>query len=502
MVAPMGRLDAAGTAESPLSLGRAVAMAPAGAVIRLAAGSYLTPGVTIDRPMTIEAEPGATVEFRGSTDVPSSQWERSGSGWRTPWTAATLEAQASTVSSRAPSISDRAAIRQQRVAIDGKALRPALSAGAVAPGSFFVDTLGKWLYVGQDPALHSVQTGGADIGILVTGPNVSVIGIGVHGFSSIGLRVAGSATKVESADISYNSLIGLDVNGASNMLVENSRMTYNGQVGLEASHSSYVTIQSNNISNNNTGNYDVTQEAAGLKGTNVSYITVRNNWMADNAANTLWFDVASSNITVAGNQVLRSKCYGIYFELANQVLVVGNVAHDNKQQGIGVHFTTNARLYNNTLVNNGGGVDVSASYNRSPYDTYHAVIVNNIIWSAGSSAVMANLYRYNGCNSYVYSQIDYNAYFRESTSAPRYDMNWCNTWYGSISAFHSGTGNEAHGVEVSGGTDPFFVNVNAENYHLKSGSPAYRRGVGLPADAAAALGVSAGVTVSMGAMQY
>ena len=52
-------------------------------------------------------------------------------------------------------------------------------------------------------------------------------------------------------------------------------MTYNGQVGVEASHSSNITIQDNDISNNNTGNYNVSQEAAGLKGTNVSNVTVK-----------------------------------------------------------------------------------------------------------------------------------------------------------------------------------------------------------------------------------
>ena len=204
-------------------------------------------------------------------------------------------------------------------------------------------------------------------------------------------------------------------------------------------------------------------------------------------------------MVVAANQVLRNKCYAIYFELNNGPLIVGNVVYGNTQAGIGVHFTTNAGIYNNTLVNNGTDLDVSASYNRSPYDTYGAVIVNNIFWNA--SSLLVNLYRYNGCNSYVYKQVDYNAYYRSSAGTPKYVVNWCNSWYGSVSSFHSGTGNEAHGIEDDGGSDPFFVNANAQNFHLRSGSPAYHRGVGLPSAAAAALGVSAGVTVSMGALQ-
>jgi mannuronan 5-epimerase len=503
LVAPEGRIEAVGTAESPLSLGRAVAMAPAGSTIRLKAGTYETSGLTIDRQMTIEAEPGATVEFKGNATIAADQWEPAGRAWRTPWTAATLaettEPASSSVSAASVSVGQRSVARQQRLSVEGKALVAASAITTLSPGSFYVDTAEKWLYVAQDPTLHAVKTGGADIGVLVTGPNVKLIGVSVHEFASIGLRIQGSYGTVSYGDFSYNGLIGLDINGASHFTAQHSSMTHNGQVGIEASHSSNVTIQYNNISNNNTGNYNVSWAAAGLKGTDITNVVVKGNFVADNASNAIWFDSNSLNVTIVGNQVTRNKCFGIYFELNNGPLIVGNYVYNNVQAGIGVHFTTNARVYNNTMVNNGTDLDVSASYNRSPYDTYNAVIVNNIFWNAGS--LMSNLYRYNGCSSWVYKEVDYNAYYRPSGSRSRYVVNWCNRWYATIGAFHSGTGNEAHGIEYDGGGDPFFVSETSGNFNLHSGSPAIRRGQGVPDDVAAALNVRPWTAINMGAAQ-
>jgi parallel beta-helix repeat protein len=516
VVAPHGRIGGTGTADAPLSLARAVAMAPAGTTIRLAAGEYQTAGLTIDRPMTIEATPGATVTLKGSTVIPADQWEPAGRGWRTPWTAAavtpstarspsvaatatSMSFTGSTGTSTAATVIEPEVVLQDNLAIDGHALTAATTSEAIGAGSFYIDPVGKWLYVGQDPAVHTIEAGHADVGIVVTAPHVSIIGVNVREFSQIGLRIGGSFGMIDHSSFSYNRVIGLDINGASHLTVQNSSFRYNGQVGIEASHSSNVMVQNNNISFNNTRHYNVNQAAAGIKGTDVSNFTVRKNYVDGNASNAIWFDVNSRNITVSGNQALRNKCYAIYFELSNGALIVGNQVHDNVQAGIGVHFTANARIYNNTLVNNGTDMDVSAAYRRSPYDLSHAVVVNNIFWSAGG--VMLNLYRYNGCNSYVYREIDYNAYYRPYGSRARNIINWCTRRYSSVRSFHSGTGHEAHGIEHDGGRGPFFVNVSGADYRLYSDSEARGRGQGLPTDAALELGVTPWQSVNMGAVQ-
>ena len=121
--------------------------------------------------------------------------------------------------------------------------------------------------------------------------------------------------------------------------------------------------------------------------------------------------------------------------------------------------------------------------------------------SNATTAIMENLYRYNGCSIAIYKQVDYNAYYRSAGSVAKTEVNYCNDFYTTMTAFHAGRGYEAHGLEIDGGADPFFVNAGLENYHLHAGSAAIGRGEPLPANIAAALGWRAGVKVSLGSLQ-
>jgi parallel beta-helix repeat protein len=507
IVAPNGVETAQGTAHHPLSFEKAVASAHGGMVIQLLSGTYRTGTLTITQPVTIQPAPGATVTLSGSVVVPASQWQPAGRGWRTPWreqaapSSSSAIAEAALSQSSAVGAPSRPGLSHESghmAFLDGKPLTAAASPNDIGPGMFFVDTVGKWLYVSDNPASHTIEASTHATGLTVQASNARVTGVRFEHYSQAGLRIQGSNVRVDHSNFSHNGLIGLDVNGGWNVLADNNYIAYNGQVGAVVSHSTSVTFANNNISHNNTRHFNVSWEAAGIKVTSTRNFDFHDNWVQGNASNAVWVDVGSTNTTIARNTVLESQCYGIYFELANGALIVGNVVHNNTS-GIGVHFSANARIYNNTLVNNGTNLDVSASYRRSPYDLSHAVIVNNLLSSA--SRMMANLYRYNGCNSWVYSAVDYNGYYRPWRSPARTEVNWCNHFYQTMSAFHHGTGREAHGQEYEGGGDPFFVNAWRGDFHLHRGSRAIHRGQPLPSDAARALGVRAWVPVNLGALQ-
>ena len=87
-VAAKGLATAAGTARDPMTLEQAVAVAPAGATIELSAGTYVTGGLVVTKPVTIRPASGAKVILRGSTIVGAGMWQPMGSMWRTPWSAA------------------------------------------------------------------------------------------------------------------------------------------------------------------------------------------------------------------------------------------------------------------------------------------------------------------------------------------------------------------------------------------------------------------------------
>jgi parallel beta-helix repeat protein len=390
------------------------------------------------------------------------------------------------------------AAHQHMAFVDGRALQRVNSLGEVKAGTFYVDAESKFLYVGENPGGHEVALSAQAVGMLLYAGNTRVTGITLEHFSQIGLRIQGAHTQVDHNTLEYNGLDGLSVNAASYALVQNNTVKWNGQAGIVSNAATGVVVEANNISNNNTGNYNVSQLAAGIKVTQMTNFVFRGNWVADNKANAVWLDVSSTNSTVVGNQVLRNACYGIYIEQGNGIIIAGNLVHDNTD-GIGVHFTQNANVYNNTVANNGLDLDISA-WDAQASDLKNARIVNNLIWNA-KTTLLVNLYRAAGCNSSVYSEVDYNGYYRPSGSKAKNAVNWCNAYYTSIGTFHSKTGNEAHGLEINGGSDPFFISIWTANYHLKSGSKAIHAGQPLPTNVAAALGWRAGVPVSMGALQ-
>jgi parallel beta-helix repeat protein len=527
-VATTGLATGAGTARDPMTLEQAVAVAPAGATIELSAGTYQTGDLVVTRPITLRAAVGATVTLRGSTTIPGGQWQVMGSTWRTPWSntgvptaaaapgmakasAATLTAAPKTTAAVAEQVESEheglvqvmggpaaLAANQHMAFVDGRALQRVFNLGDVKPGTFYADTVARYLYIGNNPGGHEVALSASAVGVLLTGGNTRVTGLTLENFSQIGLRIQGANTQVDHNTLEYNGLDGLMVNAASNALVEDNVVKYNGQAGIVGNSANAVTVEDNNISNNNTGNYDASEYAAGIKVTQMTNFVFRGNWVADNASNAVWIDVSSTNSTVVGNQVLRSASYGIYIEQGNGIIIAANIVHDNTD-GIGVHFTENASVYNNTVTNNGLDLDISA-WDVQTNTITNAKIVNNLIWNAKTS-LMVNLYRAAGCNSTAYSEVDYNGYYRPSGSAATDAVNWCNDFFTTVAAFHSATGYEAHGFLINGGSDPFFVAIWSENYHLHSGSPAINAGQPLPSNIASALGWPAGVPVSMGAVQ-
>jgi hypothetical protein len=109
-----------------------------------------------------------------------------------------------------------------------------------------------------------------------------------------------------------------------------------------------------------------------------------------------------------------------------------------------------------------------------------------------------------GPNTFM-TGLDYNSYYRLEGSG-RSLINWVDTTltgnYKSLTemqAQHPGL--ETHGQNLyTPATDPFFVNLAAGDYHVRSGSVAAGSGVALPADVAAAIGVTTAAGQNRGAL--
>ncbi len=100
---------------------------------------------------------------------------------------------------------------------------------------------------------------------------------------------------------------------------------------------------------------------------------------------------------------------------------------------------------------------------------------------------------------------DYNAYYRSTSSDPRWVVNWAN--YGgspsmqvftTLDQFRQSTGQELHGMEVRDASDPFVVDAAGGDWRTAPGSPAVGKGAPLSPDVAAALAVRPNEPVNIG----
>jgi len=248
--------------------------------------------------------------------------------------------------------------------------------------------------------------------------------------------------------------------------------------------------------------------------------TFKNNIVENNDATAsthgFWCDLACSNGVIVDNLFRSNGGSGIFYEVSDTGIIASNLIYDNGGYGIRLG-SANTRVYNNTIVNNTGfgGLwfyDDSRSYgyggttDAGP-DTTNLSFVNNIVADTKNSNTILRAQGQTGQTNtqpdQFFTTVDYNSYLRTSSSQNL--MRWIpagasETDYKSLATFTSGTSLDAHSGEVTTGVDPYFINLVSGDYHVRSSGPAYHSGTALPADVAAAIGVSTATGQNRGAL--
>ncbi len=514
-VSPSGSDGAAGTQSAPWrTVQHAVNSVSSGTTIVLRAGTYREQVQIYGKALTLQAYPGEQPWLTGSDVV--TGWVGDGSAWRKDgWTA---EFNNGGLSSTYID-SNPLAGEPDMVFVNGVPLRQVGSRSQVAPGTFYVDDGGNRLYVGDNPSGKTVEASTRRRAVWLNRAHGTALkGLGIRHYANtvweLGV-VKGDAARLvfEGNTFADNAAMGLTVL-QPDAVVRNNVFTGNGQLGLHGHNAHRLRVEGNRFVGNNRERFRIQSAQGGLKVTSSRDMVWRDNVVERNFGRGMWCDESCYNITIVRNTVRDNQDRGIQYELSARAVIASNVVTGNGDAGIMVLESSDIDVYNNTLSRNLQNIRVFEGSRRSSadpaitWDVGDVVIRNNLL-SNGTSRSVA-LFGVDNLGTKTAEQMgvsaNYNGYYRTNSGSPSTLVQWAR-WPSTIlmlrdlNAFRSATNQERNGLAVdSTSTNPFFANESGGDYRLRSGSIAIGRGAPLDERIANAIGVRAGVTVSLGAL--
>ena len=408
----------------------------------------------------------------------------------------------------------------------------------------------------------SFQWKGIGVKYFASSPLHAVIYAGLGGASTPN----GGEFIVENSVFTENSGNTIDLSGPKlGSSVRRSVFASNGYTGFGsngfASSNSGApnsfTIDGSVFNDNNKSNLDTacgaSCGAAGVKLNNMTGYTVKNSIFENTNARSggLWCDIDCSNAVMVNNISRNNGGFGIFYEISSKGIIASNLLYDNRTTGISV-FASDTKVYNNTIINKDGGnvegvwimddnrpaPDKGETWPYTKEEEAAAVLklcaaaslpsncqigspgpntngvefANNLIVGQPNPGARLNNFQNNGVpfppnttSPDYFDVLDYNAYYHKSSqNLYRWLTTDGITTPAQLRSF-SGQPWDINAIQVTSSTgvpDPF-VNRASKDFRLKTDSQAYtNKGKSLPADVAAALGLSTTQTYQRGAISW
>ncbi len=443
------------------------------------------------------------------------------------------------------------ALDPQMVFINGAYVHEVASLAEATGNNFYYDWANKRIYIGTNPSGKTVELAARPMVFMLhtSGPS-TVRGLGFTRFASHvyannpGVIYSAGTQTIENSVFTKNAGSVLMLDRPSNAVYNRLVIVGNGGAGISGNGSrasggtDNVTIQNSVISGNNTELFwtycRLSCGAAGIKLNNMIGYTIKNNIIQDNKGDSqgAWCDIACRNGKYIYNIISGNGGYGIMPEISDTSIVASNLIYGNKRAGI-ANASANTKIYNNTIVDNvtdsannwmgqvwvyddprnADNIDTAntgaTAVGPDTTGTYYA---NNIVSGSGPMSITrlqgTDTTGTNTVPSQFFSLFDYNAYYRGGGSsqtlvkwnAPASDGGTID--YKSSAAFSAARPPfDTHSVDITSGSEPFFVNAAARDYRLRSDSRA-GTGTTIPADVLSALGLSSGTNLPKGAINW
>ena len=499
---------------------------PAGSTVVLRGGTYREGNISIGKQLTIEAYPHEQAWLTGSVVV--TGWTQDGSNSRWDHTGWSYKPSRST-DAYASNISDPAypySVWPDMVFVNGVALNcvsaPNVSGrqGSVGSGSFYIDYAKKTIWIGNNPTNGVVEVSQYQTCFSSMASGTIIRGLGFKDYATAYKTycavAVGNNCTFDDNTVAWCACAGVSMNGTG-ITAKGNTFAFNGEEGASCGGLYNAVIASNNFAYNNVRNFSGYWDAAGFKMFGGSNVVISNNLFDHNNTNGCWIDGGTTTqVDIVNNTFLYNgiPCNGTNGDLSGSAIhyeygcsngiIANNLIVGSGYAGIMVGGEAqNVQVWNNTI--SGGEWSILVIDDSRAGHTSGVVVENNILSNSIQNSPMVNVANWGGSDtpSSMVSSLNYNAYYRTDASNPSTLISWGGTNYSNLAAFRSANhAYEANGIELSGGTNPFFVNEAGGNYTLKPGSPAIGAGAPLPGNVAAAIGVSAGVRVNMGVLSH
>ena len=426
-VSPGGDDANDGTTRAPVrTIGRALELAKAGDAVLIHSGTYREKMLRVgdgekDKPIVIEAAPGAVVTIKGSTAVANWTKVRHGVWKHENWTVNSQQLFAG--GKPLQQIGDKQTPWHTRPMDKTFCLAPVgKSVKDLVAGSFFYDAAQKTLYCrladSGDPTQSEMEASVTPR--LLDGYNRSYVTLrGLNFAHSNGtaegefadlVRVRGKGWLIERCNFTYGDFAGLSLAGEDH-IVRHCRLTNNGNTGLGLNGSDEahkyeryerppqnILLENLDVTGNNYRKFYEFWHAGGMKLIPATRgVTVRQCRVADNWGPGIWFDSGWGDIAIEENIVERNRT-GIFYEVCLPLpgdklgaTIRNNQVLDNVHQGIYVSASCAATVERNTCYGNEWGIVVHGMP-REEFDRdlnlHNNVVRDNIIASKRGDLVL------------------------------------------------------------------------------------------------------------------
>lgn len=209
---------------------------------------------------------------------------------------------------------------------------------AVGPGKWWFDYTNHIIYVGDNPAGHTVETSVAFQAFSGTATGVIIEQLTVEKYATIIQRGAIDSSVASGwivRDVTARWNHGVGVYNGPGSIMQRVGCTDNGQMGTGGTGLSPL-VQDIELARNDTVGVDPGFEAGGGKFTNTDGLMLRRIYSHDNIqGNGLWADISTIRTTYEDNYTLNNPGAGIFHEISYDAVMRRNISRNNGFQFLG-----------------------------------------------------------------------------------------------------------------------------------------------------------------------